>query len=146
VGEAVASMWEKNLGCKVTRRLGEYNPGLRSKIVNRDTSGWVYSFQGAPIARPVRYACLNGGPSYQVVVHVELPFFDDLCKKADRTLDPNELIRIEREMGDDEYKYFPTVAIAAADQPFGVGARIAEWTPMPKKATAGLLEYAKPAS
>jgi peptide/nickel transport system substrate-binding protein len=146
VGEAVASMWEKNLGCMVSRRLGEYNPGLRTMIVNRETAGWTYSFQGAPIARPVRYACLNGGPSYQVVVHVELPFYDELCQKADQTLDPADLIQIERQMGDAEYKYLPTVAIATADQPFGVGPRVGDWTPMPKKANAGLLEYAKPAA
>lgn len=144
IGEAIASMWEKNLGCKVNRRVGEYTPTFRTMLVDRNTNGWAWDFEGGPIARPTRYACLNGGPSYQVVVHQQLPFFDEICKQADKTQDPAELLKLEKQLGDLEYKYFPTVSCCVVNATFGIGPKVKSWTPMPKKSTPGNLEYAQP--
>jgi peptide/nickel transport system substrate-binding protein len=144
VGEAVASMWEQNLGCKVDRQVGEYTPGLRTLLVDRNTNGMAWSFAGGPIARPERYACLHGGPSYQVVTHTELPFFTELCSISDHTLDINELVKIERQIGDMEYKYYPTVAIGTNDQPIALSSKVKSWTPMPDSGGPALLELAQP--
>ena len=144
VGEAVAGMWEK-LGCKVNRRLGEYRPGLRSMLIDQKTDGWVYLFEGSPIARPQRYACLHGGPSYQVIMHSTLQFFTDICKKSDKTLDIAQLEKYEMEIGDWQYKVFNTAAVVSVHMLYGVGPKVAEYKPAPHKASAKLLEYAVPA-
>lgn len=144
MGEAAASMWEKNLGCKVNRRLGEYQPTLRTMLLERNTNGWLWAFQGGPIARPQRYACLHGGPSYQVITHTDLKFFTDICSKSDHEVDISKIEQYERQIGDMEYKYFPTVALALVHQTYAVGKKVKSWTPMPKKAGLGLLDYALP--
>ena len=145
IGEAVAGMWEEHLGCTVNRRLGEYRPGLRSMLIDQETDGWTYMFEGNPIARPQRYACLHGGPSYQVIMHSTLQFFTDICTISDRVLDPVELAKLERQIGDEEYRTFNTAAIVTVDLLFGVGSKVKEYTPMPHKARMGLLEFAIPA-
>jgi len=144
IGEAIASSWEKNLGCKINRRLGEYTPGLRTMLVDRKTDNWAWAFEGGPIARPSRYACLNGGPSYQVAVHQQLSFYDDICKQVDKSQSQDELVKLERQLGDLEYKYYPTVSCCVVNATFGLSSKVKSWTPMPKKPGAGNLEYAQP--
>ncbi|MBI2166431.1 MAG: ABC transporter substrate-binding protein [Chloroflexi bacterium] len=144
VGEAVASTWEKDLGCKINRVLQEYRPTLRTMLVERTSAGWAYLFEGSPIARPFRYACFHGGPAYEVIVHTEQPYFTELCSKLNKTLDPAEMVSIEKQIGDNEYKYYPTVAISLVHQTFGVGPKVKKWEPVPTDKRAGLLEYAEP--
>ncbi|MBI2165557.1 MAG: ABC transporter substrate-binding protein [Chloroflexi bacterium] len=144
IGEAVASLWEQDLGCKVKRNLQEFRPVLRQMLNERTTAGWTWSYQGSPIARPFRYACFHGGPTYQPVVHTEFPFYTELCDKARKTIDLAELVKIERQIGDAEYMYVPVVPVALVHFTFGIGPKVKEWTPMPKKVRAGLLDYALP--
>ncbi|MBI2166433.1 MAG: ABC transporter substrate-binding protein [Chloroflexi bacterium] len=144
IGEVAASTWEQTLGCKVNRRAGEYQPTLRTMLIERNTSGWLYTFSGGPLARPFRYACLHGGPNYEVITHTELPFYSEICPKIERALDIAEQVKLEQQIGDLEYKYFPTVAVGFVHATYGVGPKVKEWTPMPKKTNAGLLEYAQP--
>ena len=101
IGEAVASMWEQHLGCKVNRALAPYRPDVRSMIINQQSDGWTYVFEGNPIARPQRYACFHGGPDYQVIMHSTLQFFTDICRISDKTMDPAELAKLERLIGDE---------------------------------------------
>ena len=144
IGEAVAGMWEEHLGCTVNRRLGEYRPTLRGMLLDQKTDGWTYLFEGGPIARPQRYACLHGGPTYQVIMHSSLQFYTDLCSISDKSLDPVEVANIERQIGDWQYRVFNTAAIASVHTAFGVGTKVKTWEPMPKKSGLGLLEYALP--
>ena len=144
IGEAVAGMWEDHLGCKINRRLGEYRPTLRGMLIDQKTDGWVYLFEGSPIARPQRYACLHGGPSYQVIMHSTLQFFTDICTVSDRTLDPLELVKLERQIGDAQYKAHNAAAVVSVHSLIGVGAKIGAYDPMPKKTGLGRLEYALP--
>ena len=145
IGEAVASNWEKELGCKINRRTGEYRPGLRGMLINQKTDGWTYLFEGSPIARPQRYACLHGGPTYQVIMHSTLSFFTELCSKSDKMLDPAKVVEIERQIGDWEYKTFNVAAVVSVHQVYGVGPNVKSYTPMPKKNNLGNLEFAMPA-
>ena len=69
-------------------------------LLDQKTNGWTYLFEGGPIARPQRYACLHGGPTYQVIMHTTLQFYTDLCSISDRSLDPVEVVNIERQIGD----------------------------------------------
>ena len=144
IGEAVAGMWEEHLDCTVSRRLGEYRPGIRGMILNQETNGWVYSFEGGPIARPQRYACLHGGPTYQVIMHSTLRFFTDICSISDKTLDAVELVKLERQIGDWEYKVFNTAAIGSIHVTFGVGPKVKSYAPAPKKQWLYLMEFAVP--
>ena len=147
IGEAVAGMWEEHLGCKINRRLGEYRPTLRAMLLDQKTNGWTYLFEGSPIARPQRYACLHGGPTYQVIMHSTLQFFTDLCSISDRSLDPVEVANIERQIGDWQYKVFNTAAIVSVHTLFGVSDKVKKGTyvPIPKKKAVWGLEFARPA-
>ena len=147
VGEAVAGMWEEHLGCKINRRIGEYRPGLRGMLLDQKTNGWTYLFEGGPIARPQRYACLHGGPTYQVIMHTTLQFYTDLCYISDRSLDPVEVVNIERQIGDWEYKTFSQAAVVSVHTLFGVSDKVKDgsYVPFPKKQGVGGLEFALPA-
>ncbi|MBI2164903.1 MAG: ABC transporter substrate-binding protein [Chloroflexi bacterium] len=144
LGEAIVSVWERDLGCKFSRTPGEWRPVFRTMVLERNTAGWTYAYQGRPVARPFRYACFNGGPAYQTIVHTEFPFYTELCAKARKALTEKELLDIERQIGDEVYKYVPTVEVALAHQTFGVGPKVKEWTPMPTNSLVGNLEYALP--
>ena len=147
IGEAVAGMWEEHLGCTVNRRLGEYRPTLRGMLIDQATHGWTYLFEGSPIARPQRYACLHGGPTYQVVMHSTLQFFTDICSLSDKVLDPAELVKLEREIGDWEYRTFPAAAVVSVHNLYGVSSKIKKgsFVPFPKKSAIMGLEFALPA-
>ena len=146
VGEAVAGMWEANLGCKVTRIIGEFRPRLEAALRLRGSEGnglfWV--FDGTPVRRPYRYACWHGGPTYQTIVHTEMPFYTPLCAEARETLDEDELVRIEREIGDMEYKLFPTIPVAYTHATFAVGPKVKSWEPRAKTPRVSNLEFALP--
>ncbi|MCZ6788603.1 MAG: ABC transporter substrate-binding protein [Chloroflexi bacterium] len=146
VGEAVAGMWEEHLGCTINRRLGEYRPTLRAMLLDQATDGWTYLFEGGPIARPQRYACLHGGPTYQVIMHSTLQFFTDICSISDRSLDPVEIANLERQIGDWEYRVHNAAAVVSVHTLFGVGdaVKAGSYIPFPKKQVLGGLEFAQP--
>ncbi|MBI2166315.1 MAG: ABC transporter substrate-binding protein [Chloroflexi bacterium] len=144
IGEAAASAWETDLGCKIKRTLSEYRPVFRTMLIERNTSGWVYGYATNTFPSPYRYACLLGGPTYVTINHTEMPYFSELCPKADKTLDAAELYKVERQIGDLVYKTFPTVPLFMVPTTFGMGPKVKEWTPMPYRDGAGLLEYALP--
>ena len=147
IGEALAGMWEDHLDCKINRRLGEYRPTLRGMLIDQKTDGWVYLFEGSPIARPQRYACLHGGPSYQVIMHSTLQFFTDICRISDKVLDPVELVKLERQIGDEQYRAHNAAAIVSVHNLYGIGPKVQKgsYVPMPHKSWLGLLEFAMPA-
>ena len=147
IGEAVASMWEKNLDCQVTRRVGPFRPELRVMLVDRvvPIKNLTYSFDGSPIARPFRYACFHGGPTWQTVVHTELPFYDVLCREAEKQLDVVQLAKVEMEIGNAQKKYWATAPIASVDLTFAVNTdKIKSWEQQPRKQGVFFLESAVP--
>jgi peptide/nickel transport system substrate-binding protein len=147
IGEAVASMWETNLGCTVKRRVGEFRPELRAMLVSREVTikNLTYAFDGNPIARPFRYACFHGGPTYQTVVHTEMPFYDELCRKAEKQLDVAQLAQVEQEIGNMQRKYWATAPIASVDQTYAVNTdKVMTWELQPRKLSIAFLEYAVP--
>ncbi|MCZ6614783.1 MAG: hypothetical protein O6920_03230, partial [Chloroflexi bacterium] len=115
-------------------------------LLDQKTDGWTYLFEGGPIARPQRYACLHGGPNYQVIMHSKLPIITELCSISDRSHDPVELVNIERQIGDWEYKVFNAAAVVSVHTLFGVSDKVADgsWVPFPKKGFPGGLEFALP--
>ena len=116
-------------------------------LLDQKTNGWTYLFEGGPIARPQRYACLHGGPTYQVIMHTTLQFYTDLCSISDRSLDPVEVVNIERQIGDWEYKTFSQAAVVSVHTLFGVSDKVKDgsYVPFPKKQGVGGLEFALPA-
>lgn len=115
-------------------------------LIDQETDGWVYLFEGSPIARPQRYACLHGGPSYQVIMHSTLQFFTDICTVSDRTLDPAELVKLERQIGDAQYAAHNAAAVVSVHTLFGVSEKVVDgsWVPFKKKNWPGGLEHALP--
>jgi len=86
------------------------------------------------------------GPTYQVIMHSTLPFFTDLCSISDKSLDPVEVVNIERQIGDWEYKVFNAAAVVSVHTLFGVSNVVKDgsWVPFAKKNWPGGLEFALP--
>ena len=82
-------------------------------LLDQETHRWTYLFEGSPIARPQRYACLHRGPTYQVIMHSTLQLYTDICSISDRTLDAAELVKLERQIGDIEYRVFNAAAVVS---------------------------------
>ena len=145
IGNAVAAMWEKNLGCKVEIVVRDYRPAMRGMLENRTSDGWAWAFNGGPIARPTRYSCLHGGPTYATLTHTELPFFTDYCSKLDVETDVEKQIKMERELGDLVYKSYPTIPIASITQLSAIGPKVGSWdTVSPRKGPTNYLEFLYP--
>ena len=143
IGEAVAQMWEEHLGCQVNIAVGPYGGGLRPMIVGQETDGWTYALE-MTVTRPQGRACVIGGPAYRAIMHSTLAFFGSLCTISDKTMDPAELVNLERQIGDWQYRVFNTAAITSVHVPFGVGPKVKSWVPMPTNRNLGLLEFAQP--
>ena len=149
IGEAVAQMWETNLGCDVTRNLADYRPQLRGMLGDRttgDDGGWFWAFEGGPIVRPTRYACLHGGPSFATLTHTDLPFFDVFCEQLNKETDIEKQIQLERELGDEIYRAYPTIPIASLHLTQGVGPNVGSWDQVsPRRGPLQYLEFVYPA-
>ena len=145
VGEAVAAMWEKNLGCKIERRVADYQPHIRGMLEKRTAFHDVWFFQGGPIVRPTRYACLHGAPTYAAVVHSELPYFTDFCKKLDHETNLERQVKTERELGDIVYKSYPTIPLASIHTAEAVGPKVGSWDAVSsRKGPMAFLELVNP--
>ena len=148
IGEAVAQMWEANLGCNVIRNQADYRPGLRSMLFDRttgDEGGWTWSFEGGPIVRPTRYACLHGGPTFATLTHTELPYFDVLCEQLNKETDIERQIQLERELGNEIYRSYPTIPIASLHLTQGVGPNVGSWEQVsPRRGPLSYLEFVYP--
>ena len=57
-------------------------------------------------------------------MHSTLAFFTSLCSISDKTMDPTELVNLECQIGDWQYRVFNTAAIATVHVPFGVGPKV----------------------
>ena len=122
IGEAVASQWEQNLGCDITRRTGEYLP-LRSMLLDRDTDGWAYAMGagGGRIAPPYDFGCLHGGPQYQVITHTEFPKVTEICTDLEKSVDPADWDRLNKEFGQFDYDSYMAGPVIALHSIYGVG-------------------------
>lgn len=142
VGEAIASMWEKNLSLRVKRVLTEYRPTVRNKMVERSTSGTAWMFSQSSVTDPVKYACAVGGPSSAVVLYFEHPAFETICPKALVEMDATKRAALVRELGDVLYRNYPNVPLVSVDILFIVGPKVKEWQPRPRQDHLSRLEYA----
>lgn len=140
-GEAVASLWEQNLGIKVNRIPIEYRPTVRSKLVDRSTKGFAWTFNNVNVSDPTRYGCAVGGPSTSGVVHSEHPMWDQTCNKTLKEMDRSKQATFNRELGDFLYRNYPNIPIAYANVLFGVGSKVGDWQPRPRLAYPSQLEY-----
>ena len=145
-GEAVASMWEQNLGLDVNRQVIEYRPTVRTSLIERQTAGFALTWNNDVVTTPSIYGCGPGGPSTFVVVHWEHPMWDTTCAKLTTTVDPVEQAKLTRELGDFFYRNYPNVPLAYLNALFAVGPKIDFWKPRDLADAPTLLEYATSAS
>ncbi|MBI2165186.1 MAG: ABC transporter substrate-binding protein [Chloroflexi bacterium] len=140
-GEAIASMWEKNLGLTVKRLVVEYRPTVRTPLVERNTKGYMWVFIQGGVGTPTT-ACTIGGISTTVVLHWEHPRWDDFCTKARAELDPGKRAAFTREVGDFFYNNYVSQPIVNPNVLYAVGPKVGQWEPTPNVSSAGRLEYA----
>lgn len=144
--EAVASMWEQNLGLDVNRQVIEYRPTVRSSLIDRTTGGFAFTWNNDVVTKPSIYGCGPGGPSTFVVVHWEHPMWDDKCALLTTTVDPVEQAKITKELGDFFYRNYPNIPLAYLNALFAIGPKVDFWKPRDLADAPTLLEYATSAS
>jgi len=141
-GEAVASMWEQNLGLKVNRLLVSYRPTVRENLVNRTTGGHMWVFNREQVSNPTNAGCRVGGPSNAVVLHFEHPAWDKYCPLLQAATDPVENARLTRELGDIFYRNHFNAPLVNPNILYVIGPKVLDWQPFPRQQNIFRLEYA----
>ncbi|MBI2166413.1 MAG: hypothetical protein HYU29_08455 [Chloroflexi bacterium] len=142
ISEAVASMWEQNLGLRVKRQLTEYRPTVRQKLVERATAGYTYIFSNPGVSDPVNYGCACCiGPSWVTVLHTEHPKVDELCGPLLKELDTNKWVPGLQKLGDFLYYNYWNAPIANGNALFAAGKRVKSYTPWPQSSLMQVIEY-----
>ena len=141
-GEAVASMWEQNLGLKVNRLLVDYRPTVRENLVNRTTGNHMWVFNREQVSNPTNAGCRVGGPSNATVLHFEHPSWDKYCPLLLGTTDPIENARLTRELGDIFYRNHFNAPLVNPNILYVIGPKVLDWQPYPRQQNIFRLEYA----
>ncbi|MCZ6788357.1 MAG: hypothetical protein O7D33_00165, partial [Chloroflexi bacterium] len=94
IQEAIAGFWEDNLGVKVERVVTEYRPTVRTRLFDRTTAGFTWTFTQGTNTDVYNYfsgsCCFN---SASALGHWEIPETDAFIFAA------------EKEFGDAAFRY-----------------------------------------
>ena len=131
VGEAVATQWEANLGCDITRR------PLDRAVFATDFRERTYPGVAVPYAMPfvgrepwqlLRLATHIDGP---VMLAYEDRKFSDYLDELGATADFDTRVTLLQEMGRHMYSQLPRIEIAEVFGIFGVGDKVKTWQTAP---------------
>ena len=131
VGEAVATQWEANLGCEITRR------PLDRAVFATDFRERTYPGVALPFAMPfvgrepwqlLRLATHIDGP---VMLAYEDRKFSDYLDELGATADFDKRVTLLQEMGRHMYSQLPRIEIAEVFGIFGVGDKVKRWETAP---------------
>jgi len=131
VGEAVATQWEANLGCKITRR------PLDRAVFATDFRERTYSGVAVPYAMPFvgrepwQLLRLNSHSSSAAMLQYEDPVFDDFLDTIGSTPDFDKRVELLQDMGRHLYSVIPRIEIAEVFGIFAIGDKIIRWDTSP---------------
>ena len=131
VGEAVATQWEANLGCKITRR------PLDRAVFASDFRERTYPGVAVPYAMPFvgrepwQLLRLNSHIDGTVMLAYEDRTFSDYIDKLGATADFEERVVLLQDMGRHMYSQLPRIELAEVFGIFGVGESVKQWETAP---------------
>ncbi|MBI2166445.1 MAG: ABC transporter substrate-binding protein [Chloroflexi bacterium] len=141
MSEAIASMWEQNLGLKVKRQPTEYRPTVRQKLVERSSADWTYLYTNASISDPVNYGCgCCIGPSWATILHTEHPKVDEICGPLLKEFDLQKQVPLIQALGDFLYQNYWTAPIASGNVLWAAGPKVKDYPVFPGASTLKNLE------
>ena len=131
VGEAVATQWEANLGCKITRR------PLDRAVFATDFRERTYPGVAVPYAMPFvgrepwQLLRLNSHIDGPVMLAYEDRTFSDYLDELGATADFDKRVTLLQEMGRHMYSALPRIELAEVFGIFGVGEAVKTWETAP---------------
>ena len=131
VGEAVATQWEANLGCKITRR------PLDRAVFATDFRERTYPGVAVPYAMPFvgrepwQLLRINSHIDGSVMLAYEDRTFSDYLDKLGATADFDQRVTLLQEMGRYMYSQLPRIELAEVFGIFGVGESVKTWETAP---------------
>ena len=131
VGEAVATQWEANLGCKITRR------PLDRAVFATDFRERTYPGVAVPYAMPFvgrepwQLLRLNSHIDGTAMLAYEDRTFSNYLDELGATADFEERVTLLQEMGRHMYSQLPRIEIAEVFGIFGVGPSVKNWQTAP---------------
>jgi peptide/nickel transport system substrate-binding protein len=131
VGEAVATQWEANLGCKITRR------PLDRAVFATDFRERTYPGVAVPYAMPFvgrepwQLLRLNSHIDGSAMLAYEDRTFSDYLDKLGSTAEFDDRVILLQEMGRHMYAQLPRIELAEVFGIFGVGENVKTWETAP---------------
>ena len=131
VGEAVATQWEANLGCKITRR------PLDRAVFATDFRERTYPGVAVPYAMPFvgrepwQLLRLNSHIDGPVMLAYEDRTFSDYLDQLGAEADFDKRVTLSQEMGRHMYSSLPRIELAEVFGIFGVGEAVKTWETAP---------------
>ncbi len=131
VGEAVATQWEANLGCDITRR------PLDRAVFATDFRERTYPGVAVPYAMPFagrepwQLLRLNSHIDGTAMLAYEDRVFSDYLDKLGATADFDTRVTLLQEMGRHMYSTLPRIEIAEVFGLFGIGDQVKTWQTAP---------------
>jgi peptide/nickel transport system substrate-binding protein len=144
-GEAVAQMWEKNLGLKVRRKVADYAAELRPLLSARNAN-WAWT--GDVIRFDEPFMLLTSGhltTNPLLYGGIESPEIDALVDSAAREFDPEKRFKINQAIGKWYYDHSSAVPICSKSGLWGLGKKVADWSLVPGNPYPHFYEYVVPA-
>ena len=131
VGEAVATQWEANLGCKITRR------PLDRAVFATDFRERTYPGVAVPYAMPFvgrepwQLLRLNSHIDGTAMLAYEDRIFSNYLDELGAEADFEKRVTLLQEMGRHMYSTLPRIEIAEVFGIFGVGPKVKNWETAP---------------
>jgi peptide/nickel transport system substrate-binding protein len=142
VMEAVSGYWEA-IGVKVERVVAEYRPTVRTRLTERTTAGYVYTYTNPGYPEPYTY--LSSSCCFRtdaVLNHWEITKVDQLTDQTRLAYDENKRNALMKQVGDFIYENYIGIPIAATNSLWAVRAdKVGKWGPTPGSSTLRNLEF-----
>jgi peptide/nickel transport system substrate-binding protein len=141
-GEAVASMLEKNLGCKIARE------PMDRAIFSRHFGARTYPGKALAYAFPqvgtepweiwIRVGHSKGAAQISGFEH---PVMDDFLDRISREPDSGARAKLQKQMAEWVYKQVPRIELGGTVALFGVSKRVGKWPLVPGQGIPHYTEY-----
>lgn len=142
VGEATASMLEKNLGCKITRE------PMDRAIFSRHFGARTYPGKALAYAFPQTgtepweiWTRVGHSKAAAQISGFEHPVMDEFLDRISKEPDAGARAKLQREMAEWMYKHVPRIELGGTAALYGVSRRVGKWPLVPGQGVPHYTEY-----
>jgi peptide/nickel transport system substrate-binding protein len=142
VGEATASMLEKNLGCKITRE------PMDRAIFSRHFGARTYPGKALAYAFPQTgtepweiWTRVGHSKAAAQISGFEHPVMDEFLDRISREPDAAARAKLQKEMAEWMYKHVPRIELGGTAALYGVSRRVGKWPLVPGQGIPHYTEY-----